>query len=201
MWKWILGAIGAVLLILVVGVCSGIRKVQNVGSGPSETTTMIGATPARVFASLANGDSIPDWMVTGRVRPSRHGILRVGDTLHVTQTERLQGTRFIVSEVAAGKSFAIQVRDDSVGVVMVVRRYALEARGDSTALITTVTSPVLDSSVAAAAAKTDAGAGRAMLGLTVKLMLGAMRMQSQVEVNELKARVEGRQVAPGARTP
>lgn len=202
MWKWVFGAMAAILIILFVGVCWGVRKVQSFAAGSGETTTMVGATPARVFASLANGDSIPDWMVMGTVRPSRHGLLRPGDTLNVippdTTEPRMRRVSWIVTEVSPGKRFAIQMRNDSVDVIMVVRRFTLEARGDSTALTTAVTSPVIDS---AAAPNADANTGGAMMGLTAKLMLGAMRMQSQMEVTQLKARVEGRPVAPGVRAP
>ena len=197
MWKWIGGIILLILVLVFAGMCYGFRKIQGYASGPGETTTLIGATPARVFASLADGDSIPDWMVMGTVRPSRHGILRVGDSLTVIERDtadpRMQRMKWVVSEVSPGKLFAVQMRNDSLGIVMVVRRFALEARGDSTALTTAVTSPVVDS--ASAEAKTETGTARAMMGLTVKLMLGAMRMQSQMEVNQLKARVEGRPTA------
>lgn len=199
MWKWVLGAIAAVIVLLAAGMCYGIRKVSSMASGQGETTTMIGASPARVFASLADGDSIGDWMTMGgAVRPSRHGQLRVGDTLHVTQIERLQGHTWIVSEVTPGRSLAVQLRNDSVNFVMVARRFALEARGDSTALIATVSSPLVDSATAVGA---DMSTERALIAMTAKLMLGTMRMQSQLEIRALKARAEGMPIAAPGRGP
>jgi uncharacterized protein YndB with AHSA1/START domain len=199
-WKWVLGAIGAVIVLVAVGVCFGMRKMSNMASGTGEQTTMIAATPARVFASLAHGDSIPDWMaMAGRVRVTRHGILHVGDTLHVDQRGTEDSSRrlhWIVSQSTPPKVFEVQMRNDSSGIVLVVRRFALEPRGDSTALVSTVVSPLLDSTTAANARAKEVGAGRAMMGMTLKMMVGGTRLQSQMEVNMLKMRIEG---APAAR--
>ena len=95
MWKWIIGAVVLVVLLIGSGVWYGLRKMTQFANGDSTVVMTIGGTPDRVFASLASGDSIGDWMVGGRVRPSRSGPLRKGDTLYVDsrsgRSERLKG--------------------------------------------------------------------------------------------------------------
>ena len=67
---------------------------------------------------------------------------------------------------------------------MAQRRFALEERGDSTAIISTVASSMVDS----LKAKSDSSA---MMGFAAKMMLTAMRMQSKMELAQLKLHIEG----------
>lgn len=201
MLRWLGGFVLLVVLLIASGMWYGYRKLTSFAGGDGPATTVIGASVERVFASLADGDSIPDWMgISGTVRPSRHGRLRPGDTLSVTpqdSSDTRQPMSWIVAEVTPGKLLVLQMRNDSLGVIAATRRYALEARGDSAAILTTVASPMIDS---VRTARRDSTAGGAMLNFTSKLMLSAMRMQSQVELMQLKARIEGRPL-PGLQQP
>jgi len=200
MWKWILGAVVLVILLIGGGVWYGFRKMTQFANGDSTATLTIGGTPERVFASLANGDSIGDWMVGGRVRPSRAGQLRKGDTLYVEQrdTNRASHMAWVVGDVTPGKAFALQLVSDTMNMVAVSRRYTVMAQGDSTVIFSTVTSPMLDSVKRAESSSKNA----AMMEFTSKMMLGAMRMQNNMELKQLKARVEGTQApVPAAARP
>lgn len=192
MWKWILGAVALVLLLIGGGMWYGFRKMSQFANGDSTSTLTIGAAPDRVFASLADGDSIVDWMVGGRVRPSRSGPLRKGDTLYVQQRDsvRARPMNWIVREVVPGKALTLQLEADTLNFIAVSRRYTVVGMGDSTLVYSTVTSPMMDS------VNTKAKSRNAnMLEFTSKMMIGVMRMQNQMELKQLKARIEGTQTA------
>ena len=190
MWKWIGGIL--LVIVLLVGTCTyvGYNKLQKFAGDDGPATTMVGASADRVFAALAIGDSIPEWMsVSGSVRPSRHGLLRKGDTLTVTQAgspEARQRAHWIVTEMTPGKLLTLQMRGDSLGIVMASRRFALEVRGDSTAIISTVASPMLD---LANGTQRDSSA---MMSFASKMMLTGLRVQAKLEMAQLKAHIEGR---------
>src|SRR5207247_2303107 len=84
MWKWVGGCLVVVLVVIGIGVYNRSRKL-SVFSGPNEPETVaIGAPVSRVFASIANADSLSSWMAERMgVRASRHGMLVPGDTLQV----------------------------------------------------------------------------------------------------------------------
>jgi uncharacterized protein YndB with AHSA1/START domain len=189
MWKWILGAVVLIVLLIGSGMWYGLRKMSALASGDSTATLTIGATPDRVFASLANGDSIGDWMVSGRVRPSRNGLLRRGDTLYVEQRDSARAGRmaWVVTDVSPGKAFSLQLEGDSLNIAAISRRYTILAQGDSAVVFSTVTSPMMDS-----VRRVEAGGSNSsMMAFASKMMLGAMRMQNGLELKQLKARIEG----------
>lgn len=188
MWKWILGAVVLVVLLIGSGMWYGFRKMTQLANGDSTVTLTIGGTPERVFASLANGDSVGDWMVGGRVRPSRAGQLRNGDTLYMQprDTSRGQHMAWVVGEVVPGKSFALQLASDTLNMIAVSRRYTMMAQGDSTVIFSTVTSPMMDSVKRAQ----SGGKNATMMEFASKMMVGAMRMQNQLELKQLKNRIE-----------
>jgi uncharacterized protein YndB with AHSA1/START domain len=189
MLKWIGGIL--LVIVLLIGTCTyvGYSKLQKFAGDDGPATTMVAASADRVFAALATGDSIPEWMsVSGSVRPSRHGLLKLGDTVTVIQagaTEKLQRSNWIVTDVTLGKLLVLQMRNDSLGIVAATRNFALEVRGDSTAIISTVASPMLD---AAKGAQRDSSA---MMSFASKMMLAAMRMQAKLELAQLKTHLEG----------
>jgi uncharacterized protein YndB with AHSA1/START domain len=189
MLKWIGGIALLLAVLLVSGLCYGYNKMQKFAGDDGPATTMVGAPLNRVFALLATGDSVPEWMsVSGSVRPSRHGPLAIGDTLTVigsASSEAQRRAHWIVTELTPGRLLVLQMRGDSLGVVMASRRFALEARGDSTAIISTVASPAIDS---VKAARRDSSV---MMGFASKMMLAALRMQSKVELGQLKSHLEG----------
>ena len=71
MWKWIAGGV-LVLMVLVMGICYyGLKKFTEAGGS---TVVMVGASPDRVFATLADPDSLSTWVDVGSmVSSSRHG--------------------------------------------------------------------------------------------------------------------------------
>lgn len=198
MWKWILGAVVLVVLLIGSGMWYGFRKMSALASGDSTVTLTIGATPERVFASLANGDSIGDWMVGGRVRPSRSGPLRMGDTLYVEQRDTASAQRmvWVVGDVTPGKAFALRLEADTLNIAAISRRYTVLAQGESTVVFSTVTSPVMDSVRRAE----PEGSNPTMMDFASKMMLGTMRMQNQMELRQLKARIEGMPLGAGVPT-
>lgn len=200
MLKWI----GGCLVLVVVGVGAamwwGYRKLDTFAANPSATAT-IDASPSRVFASLANADSMTEWKVEGLgIRSSRRGLLRVGDTIHA-QTSRASDNRpqrsiWVVSAVTPNQLLVLEMRNDS-GLVMASRRDSLVARGESTLVVSTFAAPGFDS---LRTTRGDSGAESKMLGVATKLLIGGMRMQSNVELGRLKARIEGKPM-PGDSMP
>ena len=195
MWKWILGAVVLIVLLIGGGLWYGFRKMSQLASGDSTATLTIGGTPDHVFALLATGDSVGQWMVGNRTRPSRGGPLRKGDTLFVEQRDstRMQRMAWVVGDVTPGKALTLHMVADTLDVMAMTRRYTVMGQGDSTVIFSTLTSPMLDS----IKSKTQATEGKnsAMMEFTFKMMVGMMRMQNQLELRQLKSHVEGTQSA------
>ena len=83
MWKWMLGIL-AVILIVVAGTCFYGYK-QLTGGGNSVSITMAG-TPERIFAAIATPDSMALWMTASQIEgPFGKGLLAAGDTLRLRQ--------------------------------------------------------------------------------------------------------------------
>src|SRR5665811_274601 len=65
MWKWIVGILVTLCILILVGGWWGYQAVQmNLSADGTERVTIAG-TSTRVFAALANGDSVPKWMAKG----------------------------------------------------------------------------------------------------------------------------------------
>ena len=86
MWKWIAGSV-LLVIVLLAGTCYyGYRKLTD---GGGATVVMIGATPERVYASIADPDSLATWVDVGStVTSSRHGLLEVGDSFTIRRSRR-----------------------------------------------------------------------------------------------------------------
>ena len=84
MWKWIVGALlGLVVLVAALGYYA-YHRFTKFASGGDSTSVVISASPSRVFASLANTDSLAVWMgAESMITASRSGPLVIGDTVHV----------------------------------------------------------------------------------------------------------------------
>src|SRR5207237_9897962 len=84
MWKWLGGCLVVVVVVLAIGFWSAYRKLSQF-SGPNKAETVaITAPVTRVFASIADGDSLSSWMAEGMgVRASHHGMLVPGDAIDV----------------------------------------------------------------------------------------------------------------------
>lgn len=145
MWKWIVGG-AAVIVVLLIGTCwYGYKKLT---AGGDSVTVAIAAAPDRVFASLSNPDSMALWMGDrSKVIAPHHGMLSVGDTLHI-QTgapgRSAQQYIWIVNAVTPGQLLALEMRSDTGGV-FATRRDSLIGRGDSTIIVSTIAAPMIDS--------------------------------------------------------
>ena len=194
MSKWMKGCLVILALIALV-MWWGYRKMASVASGPPPEVT-IHAPASRVFASLANGDSIPAWMARGNnVVISRHGMLLPGDTISVQMRRgfgggRTERIRWIVSSVVPDKLLALEVRD-TTGNVLGTRRDSLIAVGDSTRIVSNVVVSLPDSILRGAKSDTSRGAA-AMVDMTSRMIFSAFRMESKLDLTQLKNRIEGK---------
>jgi uncharacterized protein YndB with AHSA1/START domain len=199
MIKWILGIL-AVIILVVAGTCFYGYK-QITGGGNSATVTMAG-TPERIFAALATADSMAIWMTDSKIEgPFGKGLLAPGDTLRSRGSAKSDSmanvnTSFngdwIVREVNAPTLLVMEMVSDSAGIrrVVLVRRDSLAAMGDSTTVTSTFSSPLLES--LSEAARDTSKVGSSVLSSANKVMIGAIRLGTQGELEVLKRRVEGK---------
>ena len=194
MSKWMKGCL-VILALLALAMWWGYRKMASVASGPPPDVT-IHAPASRVFASLANGDSIPTWMGRGNVVVvSRHGMVLPGDTISV-QLRRAFGGRFerirwIVSAVVPDKLVVLEVRSDTTGTLLGTRRDSLISMGDSTRVVSNVVVALPDSIRRAAKSDTGTkGSADAMIDMTSRMIFSAFRMESKLDLTRLKTRIE-----------
>jgi hypothetical protein len=196
MWKWLGGCLVVLVVLIVAGSWWGYNAMKDNLSPDGTERIMIGASPSRVFASLANGDSVLKWMAEGNsVSTSRRGPLAVGDSLRVglrtTFGMPTRSTIWEVTEVRPDTLLALRLMSDTSHRVMAIRRDSLSAVGDSTAIVSRVVSPMLDS-MGRGQATPGGKPASSVLGLTSDLVLSALRMQSKLDLLRLKAHVEGR---------
>lgn len=190
MWKWIVGSILAVVLILFVGCYVLIKKAT---SGGDSARVTIGAPAALVWTMIADPDSMAVWMSEGTtVSATARGIVKVGDTLHVSNgsTSRSQNFTWTVSELTPGRLLAVEMRNDSSGTVFATRRDSVFAEGDSTLVVSTFGSPMIDS-IRIQRGDTGGKVGGAVLDFSSKLLVAAFRLTSEQDLKRLKARLEG----------
>jgi uncharacterized protein YndB with AHSA1/START domain len=198
MWKWIVGILVTLCLLILVGGWWGYQAVQkNLSADGTERVTIAG-TPTRVFAALANGDSVPKWMANGNtITSTRHGPLVVGDSLQVAMKTSFgmpqRPMTWQITEVVPDHLLAFQLVSDSTHRVIAVRRDSLVPAGDSTNIISTVASPLLDS-IQTARANPKPTTSDAIVGLGSSIVISAFRMQSKLDQLQLKAHIENRKV-------
>ena len=191
MWKWIVGAL-LVLVVAIAGFCY--VAVKKFTAGGDTAVVTVAATPERVFAALADPDSMQTWMMAGsHVGASHRGLVAMGDTLHVeTGTPGARGHQqltWLVQTVIPGQLLVMEMRDSTGVTAFATRRDSLVSSGDSTRIVSTITSPMMDS------LKTERGdsggkAGGAMLDFTGKVLVSAFRVQSEAELHQLKTHLE-----------
>lgn len=196
MLKWILGCLGVAVLVVGFAAWYGYRQLKNFAqAGPASTVT-IGAPASRVFASLADPDSMKEWRSEGLgIRSSRHGLLAVGDTLEVeskstsTTNNRRSRSTWVVTAMIPDVLLALEVRNDSAGTTVFMRRDSLISAGDSTRVVSTFTAPMLDS----LQRKSDSSgkAAGAMMGLASNVMIAALRVMGEQELKRLRVHIEG----------
>ncbi len=182
-------------MLVGIGLCTGYRQLKSSGAGHGTDTLTIGAPVARVFASVAHADSISEWMADRRgVSAGHHGMLAPGDTLQIeTRLPLSRGMRkmkWTVSEVRPNQLLALQLRSDSIGELVATRELSLVAKGESTFITSAIAAPIVDS---IRAGRSDTlKSSDAYLDAASKLLISALRLQSHIELEQLKSRVEGR---------
>ncbi len=191
MWKWIVGA-ALVLVVVLAGTCWwGYRRLT---AGGDVARVSIDAPPARVFASLADPDSMAVWMSTGStVTASHHGMLAVGDTVHVDRMERARHERYTwtVAALVPDQLLVLEMRSDSSGQAVATQRDSLAQHGDSTDVISTIASPLIDS-LRQRRGDSSAKVPSAILEMSSKVLTSALRVLAEQELDRLKARIEGK---------
>jgi len=193
--KWLGGCLLIGLVVVGMGVWSSWRKLSPYSGPNGPETTVIAAPASRVFASLANADSISSWMNPSLgVRAAHHGMLVAGDTLKIGAKGRLtfgaEPMKWIVVDVRPDQLFALQLRSDSTGKILATRQFTIAARGDSTLVTSEVSTPVADS-IRASRTDTLKRSDAWIAGLS-KMMMASLRMQSHLEMEELKRHIEGK---------
>jgi len=186
-WKWIGGILLVIVVCLAGAMWAGYRKLT---SGGDAATVTIAGSPERVFAALANHDSLPAWYVLkGQPAPTGHGPLAAGDSLpaQTPQTSaRGRSNRWIADEVVPGKLLVLSLHSDTA--IVAVLRDSLVSLGDSTEIISTISSPMMDS------VRARNANGGTLIGASSKLLVSGMRLQSKIELARLKNHIEGRPV-------
>jgi len=187
MWKWIGGIVLIIILCFAAAIWTGYRKLT--ADGDAATVTIAG-TPERIFAALATHDSLPSWYVLkGQPAPAGHGLIGIGDSLpaQIPQSaSRGRKSRWVADTVVPGKLIALSLHTDTA--VVAVRRDSLVSIGDSTEIISTISSPLMEN------VKARNPGGARLIGVSSKLLVSAMRLQSKVELLRLKNHIEGRPV-------
>ena len=201
MWKWLGGCLLIAVVVIAIGVWTGYRKLSQF-SGPNKPETVaIAAPPSRVFASIANADSLSVWMAERLgVRVSHHGMLVPGDTIQMNANMRFnvgkgrQASSWVVSDVKPDQMLALEMQGDRTKGIVAQRQYNLSAKGDSTLITSFVSTPGLDSMIAHRG-DTIKASDAFMSGAT-KLMMASLRMQAHRELQLLKAHIEGHAPPP-----
>jgi uncharacterized protein YndB with AHSA1/START domain len=195
MRKWLGGCLLIGLVVVGIGVWSMWRKLIPY-SGPNGPETMVIAAPvSRVFASIANADSLSRWMTPGLgVRAAHHGMLVAGDTLKIGANGRLtfgaEPMKWIVVDVRPDQLLSLELRSDSTGKIVATRQFMVAAKDDSTLVTSSVSTPVADS-IRARHSNTLKQSDALIAGLS-KVMMASLRMQSHLEMEQLKQHIEGK---------
>ena len=197
MWKWLGGCLVVVAVLVTGAMIWGYRAIKDSLAPDGSATVTIGAPPARVFASIAHGDSAATWMAEGStVLPSRHGPLVPGDTLRIELKSRFpvpqQAMIWRVKEVARDTLLVLELVSDSTHGVIATRRDSIYAVGDSTRVVTRILSPMLDSMGRGESKAKRAGRG----GFGPDFLLSMFRMQSKLELMRLKGRIDTGRASP-----
>ena len=195
MLKWIGGCLVVVLVFIAAASWWGMRAMKDSLSPDGAAIVMIGATPARVFASLANGDSVATWMARGNtVTASRRAPLIPGDTLRIQMRVAVgmggQQLHWRVAEVEPDRLLVLHLLQDTSDMVVAIRRDSLIAAGDSTRIVSRLVSPMIDS-ITASGTGTGEGTAGGMMDMTSGLILSMFRVQSKLDLLQLKAHIEG----------
>ena len=193
MWKWIGIAVLTVLVIFVGAAWWGYQKLT---AGGDTVAVTIAAPHDRVFSTLSNHDSLSTWWF-GRqsTQSTRHGPIAVGDTLPMESSRSGRPTRvsWTATEVVPGRLLAVAISNDSTGQIFAVRRDSLVDLGDSTIVVSTIGSPMMDSLKAPQGPDARGEShNTTLMDMTSKMLVSSFRMASKVQLTRLKNHIEGR---------
>ena len=192
MLKWIASGCLVIILVVCVVAYAGYRKMSSIAAAGPSVTVAIGATPQRVFASMANIDSLSTWISPGMsFQTTRKGMLTIGDTLLLqTRRDSQPRTAWVVDTVVPNSLVAMRmVVLERGGMTVYRRRDSLAAVGDSTNVTSTIVMAMMDSLNAAANQKGAVAGG--LIGMASTMGSAGARMQAETELKRLKLRIEG----------
>jgi uncharacterized protein YndB with AHSA1/START domain len=184
MLKWLGGCLVIVIVLIGVGSWYAMRTIRQSLEPDGSARVTIAASPQRIYSSLSNGDSAATWRATGNaVTASRRGPFSIGDSIRIEMKGSLGvGQRPIVwhvRELKPDQVVAMDLMNEAGTHAIAMRRDSLVANGDSTVVISAIY-PMLPDSV------------QARGGVAGDMMMSMFRMQSKLELQSLKARIEGR---------
>lgn len=173
-----------VIVLIGVGSWYAMRTIRQSLEPDGSARVTIAASPQRIYSSLSNGDSAATWRATGNaVTASRRGPFSIGDSIRIEMKGSLGvGQRPIVwhvRELKPDQVVAMDLMNEAGTHAIAMRRDSLAANGDSTVVISAIY-PMLPDSV------------QARGGVAGDMMMSMFRMQSKLELQSLKARIEGR---------
>jgi hypothetical protein len=190
MLKWILGIV-LVIIVAVMGTCwYGYTKITE---GGGTTAVTVATTPERAWQYFTMPDSFSTWQDSSTaVRFSTDSALAVGDTVWLESREQSasntrQRMMWVLERAEAPRLLVWAARDDSTRVEIVRRTDSLVAVGDSVRLVSSFTSPVMDS---IRVNDSVGGMGSRLLSGAGKMAAGAMRLLAERDLARLKARLE-----------
>jgi uncharacterized protein YndB with AHSA1/START domain len=194
MLKWIGGCLVLIIVFLIGGAWWTYRTMRGSFEPDGSVRVAIAATPERVFAAMANGDSVGKWMgETNSVSVSQPGVFIPGSHIRVSIRTRgipQQPIDWIVREVIPNQLLVRELASER-GQRVAVRRDSLAAKGDSTIVFSRTVSPMVDSA-AVQSDKTKGTTKGGIAGATGDLMVSMFRFQSKIELESLKAHIEGK---------
>jgi uncharacterized protein YndB with AHSA1/START domain len=182
MLKWLGGCAVVAVILIVGGAYFAMRTVRESLSPDGSARVAIHAPPERVFASLASADSIPTYMGAGnKLTISRHGPLQIGDSIRVelrtTLGMKAEPMIWIVKEIVPNQKIVFQLGAVGNSPASAIKSDSLFAQGDSTIVIGRLAFQLADSAKASA---------------TSDMMSTMFQMQSKLELESLKIRIEGK---------
>ena len=188
--KWIGGCLG-IGLALVLGVCYFAYKQVKGFAGEGTPAIVIHVPAKRVFANIANADSLTEWRTEGLgIRSTRKGLLRAGDTVVMQMRGRMGGdasrATWIVSDVKPNQLLAMDMLNNR-GTIVATRRDSIFAMGDSTMLVSEF-NPL--------GVKSGDSVSDTSGGLAMNMMRLASRAQLRMEQQVLRALLQGDSLPP-----
>ena len=181
MLKWVGGCLVLVVVLIAGGLWFAMRSMRDTLGPDGSVRVSIAASPQRVYASMSNADSLKTWMAQGNtVTTWRSGPLVVGDSIKI-EIRRSLGTAMVwrVRELVPDQAITLDLTQGTTQPVG-VRKDSLIAAGDSTIVVSVITSTAGDS--------VKSGAS----GLAADMATSMFRLQAKLELQTLKARLEGR---------